>query len=33
MDFSLTWYGCEVDDGRDHGAQTNKDSESEEHEP
>jgi len=31
IDFSLTWYGREVDDGRDHGAQANKDPESEEH--
>lgn len=27
----LTWYRCEVDDGRDHGAQADEDAESEEH--
>jgi len=31
MDFLFTWYGREVDDGRDHRAQTNKNPKSEEH--
>lgn len=30
-DLPLTWDGREVDNGRDHGAQTDKDPESEEH--
>lgn len=31
MDLLLTWYGGEIDNGRDHGAQANKDPESEDH--
>lgn len=31
MELLLTWYGREIDNGRDHGAQANKDPESEEH--
>lgn len=28
---SLTWYGREINDGRDHGAQSDEDPESEQH--